>query len=135
MVPIKYVGLKAEVTDTVAETGLKWKAGEIQYVPNWAVGKLTYHTDTWAIATEEDLAAAGMLEPDPSEPEMPKREPEIDEPDSIKVGMPNLTSLNKAALSTMAMQRYGQVLAPTMKIAEMRAQIVSWENGGYQRGH
>jgi hypothetical protein len=134
MVPIKYVGLKPEVTDTVAETGLMWRSGEIQFVPDWAVAKLVYHTDTWVRATADDLDAAGLIRPDASEPERRKPEPEVDDMESMKVGLPSLSVLNKASLAMLAVQRYGQVLDPGMKVADMRAKIVAWENGGYQRG-
>jgi hypothetical protein len=134
MVPIKYVGLKPEVTDTVAETGLVWRSGEIQFVPAWAVAKLVYHTDTWARATPEDVEAAGLRRSDAAEPEHRKPEPELDDMESMKVGLPSLTVLNRASLASLAVQRYGQVLDPSMKVADMRAKIVAWENGGYQRG-
>jgi hypothetical protein len=134
MVPIKYVGLKPEVTDTVSETGLTWRSGEIQFVPDWAAGKLCYHTDTWARATDDDLVAAGLVKPAVTDPEMLKPEPELDDMDSLKTAMPSLATMNKQALSAMAVQRYGQVLDPAMKVADMRAKIVAWENGGYQRG-
>lgn len=134
MAPIKYVGLKPSVYDTVAETGLSWANGEIQFVPPWAVARLTYHTDTWRIATDEELEEAGLARPSETAPQQPKPQPELDEPESLKVGMPSIATMSKASLAQLAMQRFGQSLDPSMKAADMRAQIVAWENGGHQRG-
>ena len=57
---IQYIGGKSKRADTVAGTGLVWKAGEVLPVPFTAARKLAAHADIWQDVTDEPDQGAGF---------------------------------------------------------------------------
>lgn len=126
LVPIKYIGAKARKVDTVADTGLVWEVDTVHLVPPAVAARLLRHPDVWAEGEAAEGAEAALV-PRP----VPR---EAEEPVTLKVGLPNLTAMNKADLAQLAQSRFGVTLPQSMKAADMKAQIVALENGGRQRG-
>lgn len=128
LVPIRYVGSKPRRTDSVARTGLVWGPGEVHEVPAHAAQLLLRHPDVWAI--EGGGRAPAVFE----EPETDEEREAIELAEMPRVGLPNITTMTRAALANLALSRFGIALDAAKTPAEMRAEIVALENGGRQRG-
>jgi hypothetical protein len=126
LVPIIYVGAKARRTDSIAGTGLVWLPGQAHQVPQDVAAKLLRHPDVWARGEAEEGAVAAVLAEKPVE--------ETEETLALRIGLPSLNGMSKADLGQLAAARFGITLPQTMKVADMRAQIVALENSGRQRG-
>lgn len=76
MAKIKYAGAKARKDDNVAGTGVAWFGhGDVQEVPDAAVGKLLKHPDVWQlVGASEGLAAVGAsAKPEPEAEKAPAK--------------------------------------------------------------
>lgn len=63
MKAITYVGKKSSRSDSVAETGLVWKPGQVHVVTDAVAEKLLKHADVWAaVEIEQAVKDAGKKE-------------------------------------------------------------------------
>jgi len=62
--PVKYIGLRAQYTDGLYGTGIKWEKGETQMVPEEAAFKLLKHVDQYEMGEMvADVAPEDELDP------------------------------------------------------------------------
>ena len=64
MKAIKYVGKKPQRSDSVADTGLVWKAGQVHVVTDAVASRLLQHPDCWAEVQLETAVAEAGRKPD-----------------------------------------------------------------------
>lgn len=135
LVPVKYVGRKAEKQDNVAGTGLIWARGQVHYVPPLIAQKLVKHRDVWGVADEDDLdpAAVGLVVTsetlDPAATltdEQKKEEGKKDEVPPIE--LPNLMGMTRPDLLSYAERTFNEKLPANMKKEDMVTQIVALAN-------
>lgn len=126
---IRYIGKKERKVDTVAGTGIVWNGhGDVQAVPDSAVKKLLEHTDSFELATDVPPAAATTSEPTVVTPTM--TDPKKDEDDNQRPSLPNLETMDKAALKEFAQREFGHTFHPNTGEAKMRDAIVGLMNRG-----
>lgn len=111
-VPIKYVGMKDEHTDTKYGTKLVWSPGQVHYVPAASAAKMLKHTDTYA---QDGDAVSGVSEI--GNQSAAKNE-------KTKIPLPHLEGMDKNELISFAQQHYGEILEPDMAVEDMRGRIL-----------
>lgn len=123
LVPVKYIGKKAQKTDNVAGTGLSWSAGEIHLLKPGAAGQLLKHGDIWQEVGIDELNAhpelIGRIDAGAEPPKLKKPDK-----DNVVTLPANLAKMNKSELQAYALGTFNETLPETMKNAEMVDRIV-----------
>lgn len=129
LIPIMYIGKKERKTDTVAGTGLEWRANEIHFVPPLIASKLIRYTDVWREAwdeAEEDPGRVGLVV---TEQQTGTAAGQGTEQSQIPpFSMPNLKGMKKSELQAFALGQFNHQLDDALKNGEMVQQIVNLAN-------
>jgi|GEM_PF-1326349 hypothetical protein len=128
LIPIEYVGKKAEKRDNVADTGLSWRPGQIHFVtPRVAVILLRY-PDIWRESwdkAESDPGSVGLVVEDPPPPPEPTP---VEKRGQVAFDLPNLQGMTNDDLVKFAQSAYGQTLSAELDKGVLIQQIVTLSN-------
>ncbi|MDS1141718.1 hypothetical protein RE432_14850 [Pusillimonas sp. SM2304] len=133
LVPVEYVGKKAEKTDNVAGTGLVWTPGQIHYVPPLMAQKLAKHPDVWRIAedaaVDDDPARIGLVvtqtDAGLQSTVVDEKKPEVT-PQTFD--LPNLQGMTRSDIAAYAAANFNTNIPANGKKEDMITQIVSLAN-------
>jgi hypothetical protein len=111
--PIKYIGKRASIKDSIYGTNISWDQGGTKLVPIAAAVKMLKHVDVYALGE----AIEGQL---------PESQPvkKDETPDEKTQGVRDtIANMGKAALTEMADAQYRIKLDKSLSVAAMRARV------------
>jgi hypothetical protein len=111
--PIKYIGKRASINDSIYGTNISWDQGDTKLVPSAAAVKMLKHIDVYALGE----AIEGQL----PEPQPVKKK---ETPDEKTQGVRDtIANMGKSALTEMANTQYRIKLNKNLSVADMRTRV------------
>lgn len=121
MAQIRYIGNKPEKTDNAARTGVVWRGkGDVQTVPDSAVGKLLNHPDVWELVGPA-LAGENLDPPLGDGGDLGQQE-KLDPP------LVSLDGMDAEALKEYALRHFGHTFHHRTGEEKMRETIIGLMN-------
>lgn len=123
MKAIKYVGKKTSRTDSVADTGLVWKQGQVHVVTDAVAERLLAHPDVWAESSLEEAMEAGTtkapakneVDVTDAKPKKPRSEDDDEPMTSVNTRDMSLTELRNYARSHLNMTLPARITEETAR--------------------
>lgn len=112
MIGIKYIGKRDEHHDNLYGTNLSWTPGQVRNVGDDVAKQMLVHSDTYEEVKPVKGEAAAVIAAN-------------DEPIKEAKPLPNLETMDKAALNLYSMQNFGEQFPAKMSEQKMRDNIMN----------